>query len=165
MSNKISKEELQQLAISPESILKYTNGEITVFWFPDKCIHSANCLLELPEVFDTSHEPWISMDGAPTEDIIRTVNTCPSKALCYKMDIKIARRQTKKKKKKPAISTHIELVKDGPALIRGSYIIRDANKKKVKIEGEVAAICRCGKTKHSPFCDGSHKTAGFRDRS
>jgi CDGSH iron-sulfur domain-containing protein 3 len=32
----------------------------------------------------------------------------------------------------------------------------------VMVDGKVvAAICRCGQSKHKPNCDGSHKLAGF----
>jgi len=39
----------------------------------------------------------------------------------------------------------------------------DAKKKKIQVENEVAAICRCGSSKKKPFCDGSHQTVGFTD--
>ncbi len=32
----------------------------------------------------------------------------------------------------------------------------------VKVDGKVvAALCRCGHSKHKPNCDGSHRTAAF----
>ncbi|MFZ4564018.1 MAG: CDGSH iron-sulfur domain-containing protein, partial [Bacteroidales bacterium] len=41
--------------------------------------------------------------------------------------------------------------------------VRDPRKKKIKIENEVVALCRCGGSKKKPFCDGTHQTIGFKD--
>ena len=62
----------------------YSNGEITVFWKPELCIHSGNCVRGLPTVFNNQIRPWIQPEHATTEEIIKTVNTCPSGALSYK---------------------------------------------------------------------------------
>jgi uncharacterized Fe-S cluster protein YjdI len=62
---------------------KYTNGEITVLWKPHECQHSARCFMALRAVFDPVKRPWIDMNGAPTAEIISTVNHCPSGALSY----------------------------------------------------------------------------------
>jgi uncharacterized Fe-S cluster protein YjdI len=63
---------------------EYTNKEITVYWNPEKCIHSANCVRCLPEVFNLKVRPWINMKGATTEDIRKAIDKCPSGALSYK---------------------------------------------------------------------------------
>jgi uncharacterized Fe-S cluster protein YjdI len=99
MSNKVFKTELQAFADGTEKAKEYTNGEVTVYWRPDLCIHSANCLIELPDVFDSGRKPWININGAATREIVHTVNTCPSRALVYKMNIKSTRNTTRKKKK------------------------------------------------------------------
>jgi uncharacterized Fe-S cluster protein YjdI len=62
---------------------KYTNGEITVLWQPDKCIHAARCISGLPAVFNVNKRPWVDMAGASTEEIKRVIDTCPSGALSY----------------------------------------------------------------------------------
>lgn len=62
----------------------YTNGEITVVWKPNTCIHSTNCWKGLLQVFNPQKRPWINMKGASTERIIDQVNKCPSGALSFR---------------------------------------------------------------------------------
>jgi uncharacterized Fe-S cluster protein YjdI len=59
----------------------YDNGEITVVWKPDVCIHSAICFHGLPQVFDPRRRPWVDVKAAPTAEIVSQVRRCPSGAL------------------------------------------------------------------------------------
>ena len=65
---------------------KYSNGEVTIVWQPELCIHSGNCVRGLPGVFKSKEKPWITPEGATTEKIIEQVNKCPSGALSYFMN-------------------------------------------------------------------------------
>jgi uncharacterized Fe-S cluster protein YjdI len=40
---------------------KYSNGEITVFWQPKKCIHATHVIGAI-DVFN--RKPWVDMEGA-----------------------------------------------------------------------------------------------------
>jgi uncharacterized Fe-S cluster protein YjdI len=62
---------------------EYTNGEVTIVWQSGKCIHSANCVKNNPDVFKPKEKPWITPEGSTTEKIIETINKCPSGALTY----------------------------------------------------------------------------------
>jgi len=59
----------------------YSNGEITITWKPDTCIHSGICARGLIGVFDPRRKPWIDMSQAETAQIIDQVKKCPSGAL------------------------------------------------------------------------------------
>ena len=73
------------MSMDPKNIVKeYTNGDVTVVWQSGKCIHSAMCVKNLPEVFQPKTSPWIKMDGASSEEIISAVKKCPSGALSLK---------------------------------------------------------------------------------
>ncbi|MCC5927785.1 MAG: (4Fe-4S)-binding protein [Cyclobacteriaceae bacterium] len=63
---------------------EYTNGEITVIWQSEKCIHSGNCVKNLKAVFNPSQKPWIQMDKAGSDAIVDAVSKCPSGALSIK---------------------------------------------------------------------------------
>ncbi len=43
---------------------EHGNDDIVVTWEPTYCIHTANCLNGLPEVFDVWRRPWIEVDRA-----------------------------------------------------------------------------------------------------
>ena len=62
---------------------EYTNGEVTIVWQSGKCIHSANCVKNNPDVFHPKEQPWIRPNDSTTEKIIETVQKCPSGALTF----------------------------------------------------------------------------------
>ena len=55
----------------------------------------------------------------------------------------------------------IKSLPDGPVLVAGRLTIY-ASSGRQAWSGEKAALCRCGESKNKPFCDGSHKAAGFK---
>lgn len=50
---------------------------------------------------------------------------------------------------------------DGPYLIRGDFVIQDQEGNELPVERQTIALCRCGKSRIRPFCDGTHKLVGF----
>jgi len=55
----------------------------------------------------------------------------------------------------------VEKAPDGPLLLKGNFKIV-ASSGRVAWTGTRAALCRCGHSDNKPFCDGSHKTEGFK---
>jgi CDGSH-type Zn-finger protein len=51
---------------------------------------------------------------------------------------------------------------DGPLIVRGEFLITDADGNPVDPGRRTVALCRCGRSQLRPFCDGSHLTARFR---
>jgi len=49
----------------------------------------------------------------------------------------------------------------GPLLLSGNVVIKNGAGR-VAWKGTKCALCRCGESKNKPFCDGSHKAAGFQ---
>jgi len=141
----------------------YSNGEITIVWKPSFCTHVANCFTELPEVFDPSERPWINPNGATTEKIINQIKRCPTGALTFFYNDKTNNKQLnkmEKENKNENTQAKVEIIPNGPAVIKGKCTMVDKNGIESETE-EVFAICRCSKSKNKPFCDGSHITSPF----
>jgi CDGSH-type Zn-finger protein len=51
---------------------------------------------------------------------------------------------------------------DGPYLLRGPFVLRDQDGKEIASPRRVVALCRCGKSRLRPFCDGTHRLVNFR---
>ena len=52
--------------------------------------------------------------------------------------------------------------RDGPLLVRGPFTLRDQDGNDIEIGRRAVALCRCGKSRMRPFCDGTHKLARFK---
>jgi CDGSH-type Zn-finger protein len=52
--------------------------------------------------------------------------------------------------------------RDGPLLVRGPVQLVDANGEVIETDRDPVALCRCGKSRIRPFCDGTHKLIRFR---
>ena len=51
--------------------------------------------------------------------------------------------------------------RDGPLIVRGNFRLLDQDGNDIDPGRRTIALCRCGKSGIKPFCDGSHKRAGF----
>ncbi|HVD41673.1 MAG TPA: CDGSH iron-sulfur domain-containing protein [Solirubrobacterales bacterium] len=51
---------------------------------------------------------------------------------------------------------------DGPYLVRGEFAVTDQEGNELPVERRTIALCRCGKSRMRPFCDGTHKLIGFK---
>ncbi|HLF53333.1 (4Fe-4S)-binding protein [Flavobacterium sp.] len=66
-----------------ETTKEYSNGEVTIVWKAELCIHSAICAKGLPNVFKPKEKPWVNANGASSEEMINQVKKCPSGALSF----------------------------------------------------------------------------------
>lgn len=136
---------------------EYSNGEVTVIWQAEKCIHSGICVKGLPKVFKPDEKPWINIEGASTEDIIHQVKQCPSGALGFYMN---------EGEEKPKVESEhkeqlAEVMPNGPLMVYGNIEVKYADGTSEK-KFKTTAFCRCGSSQNKPFCDGAHKKVDFR---
>ena len=123
------------------------------------CAHIGACTVGLAAVFRYGQEPWIDPDAGPPEQVCEVIRRCPSGALAYALGGAGARGTVERDyEREPAITVS----KDGPYFVVGGIALacetwgREASR-------EHYALCRCGKSKRKPFCDGAHWEAGFKD--
>jgi CDGSH-type Zn-finger protein len=50
---------------------------------------------------------------------------------------------------------------DGPLVLRGDFAVLTPDGGRIDPGRRTVALCRCGKSALKPFCDGTHKVAGF----
>ncbi len=134
----------------------YTNGEITIDWKPDLCIHSTNCWKGLSAVFDPRKRPWIKMDGADTPAIRAAVARCPSGALSLRDHDSPAAVLVSE-----ASAVDIQLLPNGPLQVIGHVNVINEQGESV-IKSEKTFLCRCGSSANKPYCDGTHRKIEFR---
>jgi uncharacterized Fe-S cluster protein YjdI len=148
---------------------KYSNKDITVHWKPAKCIHATTCYRELREVFDPRKRPWVNMDGAPTEKILDIVRRCPTDALTFEWNEagKASDKpplpfpsETSRPKEAEGQPTEIRIMRDGPYVVEGDFMIIGSDGKELK-KMLMTSFCRCGASGEMPFCDGSHRLEDF----
>ena len=134
---------------------RYEGDGITVRDNRGTCCHFGNCTDKLPSVFHYEGEPFVTARGGTKEQIIDIVNACPSGALGYEVDGEVWQGHSDAEKE-------IYVSHNGPYYVRGGIELRNTQRN----EGanlEHYALCRCGKSKNKPFCDGSHWYAKFDD--
>ncbi|GGG41549.1 (4Fe-4S)-binding protein [Bizionia arctica] len=131
----------------------YTNEEVTIVWEPEKCIHSGICVRGLGNVFKPKEKPWIKIEAASTDELIRQVKACPSGALSFFMN-------SEGDKTAETLETKVEVLENGPLLVYGTLKVtyKDGSK---EVKDKTTAFCRCGSSNNKPFCDGTHVKENF----
>jgi CDGSH-type Zn-finger protein len=64
-----------------------------------------------------------------------------------------------------AEAARITPYRNGPYLIRGPFTLADQDGNEIEVGRRIVALCRCGKSRKRPFCDGTHKSVGFEAES
>ncbi|MFL1012968.1 (4Fe-4S)-binding protein [Flavisericum labens] len=133
---------------------EFTNGEVTIVWKPESCIHSGICVKGLPKVFRPDMRPWIKIDGAESEDLINQVTQCPSGALSYYVNAHVNVASTLEEAK-------VEVMSNGPLLVHGTIKVISSDGS-TEMKNKTTAFCRCGQSSNKPYCDGSHVKSKFK---
>lgn len=147
-------EDQQDPERTPGQLDLYPGKKITIRDHRGICSHAGFCTDGLPSVWKMGTEPWIDPDGASPEEIKKIIHRCPSGALSYK--------ENKEVQSSYSDVSEIMISRDGPYCLRG-HIVLEGVEIPEGVGTEHFALCRCGKSRNKPFCDGSHWYAGFKD--
>ena len=139
--------------MSTEVIKEYSNGELTVVWKPNLCIHAGECVKTLPEVYKPDQKPWINVENATTQELKDQIAKCPSGALSYYMN-------NDENQESHQLETKVEVRENGPLLVYGTLWVTDKDGN-VEVKNKTTAFCRCGASQNKPYCDGSHIKTEF----
>lgn len=133
---------------------EYSNGELTVVWKPQKCIHAAECVKTLPKVYNPNAKPWIAIENGTTEELKAQIMKCPSGALSYYL-------KGEENQEAETLETKVEVKENGPLLVFGTLAVTDKDGNTEK-KNKATAFCRCGESNNKPYCDGTHRKVDFR---
>ena len=115
-----------------------------------KCIHSRNCVLGHPEIFEPNVPgEWIHPDAASIETVARVAFACPSGAITYEV--------LGDGEAESAPQVNLMYVRENGPLAVNAPLVLDGDD-----VGFRTTLCRCGASKNKPYCDGSHAEAGFQ---
>jgi CDGSH-type Zn-finger protein/uncharacterized Fe-S cluster protein YjdI len=123
--------------------------EITLRFDARRCIHSRHCVLGAPSVFLANVTgPWLHPETVPVEKCAAIAHACPSGAITYE------RHDGGAPEAPPPVNV-LRIREHGPYAVHAEVDLAG--------HGRMfrATLCRCGKSANKPFCDNSHRAAGF----
>lgn len=137
--------------LPPHPATRSYDGEgITVSYDAHRCLHAAECVHGLPDVFQAARRPWIVLEDTPADDVADVVHRRPGGALQY-------HRTDGLPDEVPDVPTHVSLHGDGVLHVRGDLEV--ATPEGPRQETRVM-LCGCGRTGNAPFGDHSGVCAG-----
>jgi uncharacterized Fe-S cluster protein YjdI/CDGSH-type Zn-finger protein len=152
MSHKPSAEDREESAIAHARA--YSAPGVTVYYDRGRCLHFAECIRGLPDVFDASKRRWIQPENASAEEVAEVVRRCPSGALHYRLK--------EGSPEEPEQPTQVGFVANGPINLRGDLSIDVPAGRMREVR---ASLCRCDRTENEPFCDKACSRTGWRSEA
>lgn len=119
---------------------RYDGRRIEVTYDAARCLHAAECVRGLPDVFDTARRPWILPDAGDADEVAAVIRRCPTGALHYAL--------ADGPPEEPVVPTRVRFPAGGPLLIAGDLDLEGTRETR-------AALCRCEQTENAPYCDRS----------
>ena len=142
--------------MSKTTIFEYKGDTQTVTWDRRLCIHVGECGRAKGDLFVTGRDPWCDPNLSDQDNIEAVVARCPTGALAVKdADGALLTEAAPQ-------DNEVHVSNDGPLYVSGALSVDGASDDMHSVSRR-AALCRCGASKNKPFCDNSHREAGFQD--
>ena len=138
------------------TIFEYKGDTQTVTWDRRLCIHVGECGRAKGDLFVTGRDPWCDPNLSDQDDIEAVVARCPTGALAVKDAYGALLTEAAPQ------DNEVHVSNDGPLYVSGALSVDGASDDMHSVSRR-AALCRCGASKNKPFCDNSHREAGFQD--
>lgn len=130
-----------------DHVKTYVSEHIDVSYDKARCLHAAECVKGLPEVFDVKERPWIQPQHAQADKVAEIVERCPTGALTY------VRKDGKADEVAPE-KTVITNADGNRIYVKGNLHIETDEG---SIQVTRATLCGCGYSGNKPFCDNSEQ--------
>jgi CDGSH-type Zn-finger protein/uncharacterized Fe-S cluster protein YjdI len=138
-----------------ERVIPYRGKDIVVKFSVDRCTHVSECIMGQPDVFDVRKTPWVNPDAVPADEVAEVILRCPTGSLHYK------RLDGGPEEAIPEKNV-IRIEENGPYMVSGNVEVKSADGN-VLFRDTRIAFCRCGASKHMPFCDNRHNMSDYED--
>ena len=138
-----------------KSNYEFAGKDIIITYDLKRCTHVSECLIGLPNVFSEIRHPNVLPDLESADKIAEVISRCPSGALQFKRIDGGPQESIPKE-------NEIKIIFHGPYNVRGDIELVDPKGNLIFKDTRVS-LCRCGKSKNLPFCDGNHLDALFLD--
>lgn len=130
--------------------ITYVGEDVTIVYNPRLCSHAAECGRRAAHIFNPDQKPWIQPDNGSIEEIREVMAACPSGALSLQDEGHLTTE-----------AAEITVEKNGPYRVHGPSI--EAGPAGEAATNKKYVLCRCGLSGNKPYCDGSHRDAGWKD--
>ncbi|MCT8158538.1 CDGSH iron-sulfur domain-containing protein [Pseudoruegeria sp. SHC-113] len=135
----------------PDKFFTYEGKEVTVSFNPRLCGHAAECGRIASNIFDANKKPWVQPDNGTVAEVEAVVAACPSGAL---------QMGTPPETMVAEGRAEIMIQKDGPYWVTEVPVETDSSAEGISERKNI--LCRCGKSGNKPYCDGTHRSAGWK---
>lgn len=130
----------------------YGDGPAVLTDDPTICSRAGFCVAARPDAWELAE---MTSDPERGEQMVGMVRRCPSGRLAYFL-------APDPEPVEEDLPQEIGVVANGPYWVRGGVQVVAADGFHYEVRNRVT-LCRCGRSRNKPFCDGTHKRIGFSD--